>query len=167
MATKAEIQYVHSLITVHVIYSVSLPWACFVDACTSPIATENQFNVHCTNVFTSAKIISSISIPHGTERKALVPMRMNMRFCPLWPLHTYTLKRHTNCMSVHSKAIPQKIASYCFQVRLCNEKKDRKMAAKTALCVCFKNKAQHLTLYEMWKITNVSHAAYKLQNTEK
>lgn len=86
----------HSPISVHTKHSVSLLWVCVVDAHTSPLATENQFNVHWTSVFTATKTISSISILSAAERKAMVPLRMNMRFHSLLPLHTYTLKREAH-----------------------------------------------------------------------
>lgn len=39
-----------------------------MDARASPLASEKQFNVRCTNVFTSARTVPSISVLHARER---------------------------------------------------------------------------------------------------
>lgn len=142
----------HSLITVHTKYSVSLLWVCAVDAHTSPLTTENQFNVHWTNVFTAAKTISSIPILRAAERKAMPTEREYEVLFSLTPAHLHSKEKGTEaaCLFPLQPSL-SKLQAVSSRLDLAT-KKERKMAAKTVLCVCYKKKAEHLTLYEMWEI---------------
>lgn len=120
-----------------------------MDAHTSPLTTENQFNVHWTNVFTAAKTISSIPILRAAERKAMPTEREYEVLFSLTPAHLHFKEKGTEaaCLFTLQPSL-SKLQAVSSRLDLAMKKK-RKMAAKTVLCVCFKKKAEHLTLYKM------------------
>lgn len=150
-----------SLIAAHTKYSVSLLWVCAVDAHASPLATENHFSVHWTNVFIAAKIIPSISILCAAERKAMVPLRMNMRFCSLLALHTCCKEKGTQTAGLFTlQSFLRELQAISARLDLAM-KKERKMAAKTVLFAS-KRKQNILHFMKCEKSTDTSCGASKL-----
>lgn len=118
-----------------------------MDARASPLASEKQFSVRCTNVFTSAKIVPSISILRAIERVSANENEHEV-LSSLTPTHLHSQTKGTQTACLFTlKPLLRKLQTMASRLDFAM-KNERKMAVETVLCVCSKKKAEHPILYE-------------------